>query len=178
LIYTAIIACEVGFWVVLAAGLITRYGLRQPGLGAVLLALVPLVDLALLLFSVLDLRRGGQASTGHGLAAVYLGVTVAYGHQIIRWADGWFAHRFAGAPRPAGPPKRGPAHARRERAQWLRHLLAWAIGSLLLLGGIAYVGDLERTQALVGIASTWTLVLAIDFFISFSYTLFPRRESA
>jgi hypothetical protein len=176
--YTAIIACEVGFWVVLLAGLTTRYGLRWPRTGALLLALVPLVDLALLTFSVLDLRRGGQASTGHGLAAVYIGVTVAYGHQIVRWADGWFAHRFAGAPRPPKPPRRGPAHASHERAQWLRHLLAWTIGSLLLLGGIAYVGDPDRTQALLGIATTWTLVLAIDFLISFSYTLFPRREGA
>jgi hypothetical protein len=177
-IYTAIIACEIGFWVVLLAGLVTRYGLRRPRLGAVLLACVPLVDLALLVFSVVDLRRGGQAGTGHGLAAVYLGVTVAYGHRMVRWADGWFAHRFAGGPRPAKPPRRGPAHARHERAQWLRHLLAWALGCALLLAGTAYVGDPGRSQALLGVAGIWTLVLAIDFLISFSYTLFPRRSRA
>jgi hypothetical protein len=36
------------------------------------------------------------------------------------------------------------------------------------------VGDLDRTQALVSTAALWTLVLAIDFAISFSYTLWPR----
>jgi hypothetical protein len=177
-IYAAIIACEVGFWVVLLAGLVTRYGLRRPRIGAVLLACVPLVDLALLVFSIVDLRRGGHAGTGHGLAAVYLGVTVAYGHRVVRWADGWFAYRFAGAPRPAKPPRGGPAHARHERAQWLRHLLAWALGCALLGAGIGYVGDLARTQALLRIAGGWTFVLAIDFLIAFSYTLFPRRSRA
>jgi hypothetical protein len=178
MIYAAIVACEVGFWVVLLAGLATRYGLRRPRLGGALLACVPLVDLALLIFSAVDLRRGGPAGTGHGLAAVYLGVTVAYGHRMVRWADGWFAHRYAGAPRPPRAPRAGASHAHREREGWRRHLLAWAVGCALLLAGVASVGDLERTQALLGIAAGWTVVLGIDFLISFSYTLFPRRSRA
>ena len=53
MIIAAIVACEVGFWVVLAAGLLARYALRLPRLGGFLLLCVPLVDLALL-----GLRRG------------------------------------------------------------------------------------------------------------------------
>jgi hypothetical protein len=37
------------------------------------------------------------------------------------------------------------------------------------------VGDLDRTRTLLNTAILWTFVLAIDFLISFSYTLWPRR---
>jgi hypothetical protein len=82
--------------------------------------------------------------------------------------------RFAGGAAPQKPPRTGRAHAARERREWLRHLLAWATGTALLGLGILVVGDLDRTQALAGMAALWTLILAIDFVISFSYTLFPR----
>lgn len=176
MIYAIIVACEVGFWVVLMAGLAARYGLRMPRLGGALLVCVPLVDLVLLVATVLDLRGGGQASIAHGLAAVYLGVSVAWGHSMVRWADARFAHRFAGGPPPSRPPAAGVEHARYQRGQWARHLLAWAVGCALLLGGIALVGDPDRSGELMAVVQTWTLVLAVDFFWSISYTLWPRKE--
>lgn len=179
MIYAVIVACEVGFWVVLVAGLIVRYVLGWPRVGAALLICVPLVDLVLLVTSALDLRYGGgEANFAHGLAAIYLGVSVAWGHSMVRWADVRFAHRFAGGPPPVPPSKTGPEHARRERRQWGRHLLAWAVGCTLLLGGVALVGDADRAQALTGIAGGWTLVLLIDFLWSFSYILWPRKEKS
>ena len=178
MIYAVIVACEVGFWVVLLAGLIARYVWRRSRLGAALLVCVPLVDLVLLVASALDLRYGrGEADVAHGLAAVYLGVSVAWGHSMVRWADARFAHRFAGGPSPPRPPKTGREHARHERRQWGRHLLAWAVGCALLLGGVALVGEPARTGALTGIARGWTLVLAVDFLWSFSYILWPRKKS-
>ena len=177
MIYGLIVASEVGFWVVLLAGLTARYLLRRPRLGAALLVCVPLVDLVLLVSSALDLRfGGGEADFAHGLAAIYLGVSVAWGHSMVRWADARFAHRFAGGPQPPRPPRTGPEHARRERRQWARHLLAWAVGCALLLGGVALVGDPDRTGALVYIAQGWTIVLGVDFLRSFSYTLWPRKK--
>lgn len=179
MIYAVIVACEVGFWVVLFAGLIFRYLLRQPMVGAALLICVPLVDLVLLVTSALDLRYGGgKADLAHGLAAIYLGVSVAWGHSMVRWADARFAYRFAGGPPPARPPRTGTEHARRERRQWGRHLLAWAVGCTLLLGGVALVGDAGRAQALIGIARGWTLVLFIDFLWSLSYTFWPRKAKS
>ena len=175
MIYAVIVACEVGFWVVLLAGLAVRYGLRWPRLGGALLVCVPLVDLVLLVATVLDLRHGGVASTAHGLAAIYLGVSVAWGHSMVRWADVRFAHRFAGGPPPSRPPAGGIEHARHQRGQWVRHLLAWAVGCALLLGGVALVGDPNRSGALLGIVQGWTLVLVVDFLWSMSYTLWPRK---
>jgi hypothetical protein len=37
------------------------------------------------------------------------------------------------------------------------------------------VGDLDRTAALVNVVVLWTLVVAIDFAISFSYSVWPRQ---
>ena len=93
-----IVACEIGFWVVLGAGLLARYALRMRRLGAVLLFCTPLVDVVLLVATVFDLRAGGEATSVHGLAAIYLGVSVAFGHSMLRWADQRVAHRFAGGP--------------------------------------------------------------------------------
>jgi hypothetical protein len=172
-----IVACEVGFWVLLLAGLAVRYLLRMRRAGAVVLTCVPLVDLALLIATVAHLRSGAPAQLADGLAAVYLGVSVAYGQQILRWTDARFAYRFAGGPPPVRPPKTGPEHARRERHGWYRHLLAFGIGCVLILGGVALVGDASRAQALLGWIPRWAFVLVIDFMWSFSYTVWPRRVS-
>ena len=175
MIYSVIVGCEVGFWIFLLAGLACRYLLRRLRLGGALLICVPVVDLILLVASIIDLRQGGQASVADALAAIYLGVSVAWGHSTIRWADARFAHRFAGGPAPLRRPRYGPEQADHELRQWARHLLAWTVGCLLLLGGVALVGDTQRAATLVRVAGTWTIILAIDFLISFGYTLFPRR---
>ena len=188
MLYLVIIACEVAFWLLLLAGLALRYGLRLPRAGAAVLVLVPLVDLVLFVVTLIDLRRGGTADLAHGLAAVYLGVSVAFGHRMLRWADQRFSHRYAGGSLPDRPPKYGRQHARHERAGWYRHLVAWAIGCGLLLGGAVLVsgvdalaqllpevnGGPQPAEALLGITRTWTLVLLIDFVWSFSYTFWPR----
>ena len=173
-----LITAEPAFWGLLLAGLWSRYGLGRRRLGAVLLALTPAVDLVVLVASVADLRGGATASSLHGLAAVYIGVSVAFGPRIVAWANARFAHRFIGAPQPPRPAREGVEHARRERAGWYRHVLAYAIGAGLLLAAIALVADAERTEALLQMLRVWTLVLAIDFLVSFSYSLWPRRSPA
>ncbi|GAB2852174.1 hypothetical protein GCM10022221_59450 [Actinocorallia aurea] len=171
-----IVGAEIAFWVLLGLGLLVRYGLRRRRLGGVLLLGTPLVDLALLAATALDLKQGGQASAAHGLAALYLGFSVGFGHRIIRRMDEWAAHRWAGGPAPAPKPKTGRAHAAYERAQFGRHVLAWAVGCGLLLGAVQFVGDASRTGSLLHIATVWTVVLAVDALVSLSYTFSPRPE--
>ena len=43
-----IIGCEIGFWVVVFAGLAVRYGLRAPRASTIILRMVPVVDVVLL----------------------------------------------------------------------------------------------------------------------------------
>ena len=171
----AIIACEVGFWVLLVGGLAARYLLRARRLSTALLVSVPLVDVVLLAISVLDLRRGGEATVAHGLAAVYIGVSLAFGHQMIDWADQRFAHRFAGGPAPVRPPRSGRAHAARERRQWGRHLLAYVTAAAVLGLFTLLVGDVTKTAPLWVVMAPWGIGVVIDFVVSFSYTLSPRR---
>lgn len=165
--------CEVGFWVVLAAGLVLRYVVRLRRAGGVVLACVPLVDVALLAATAVQLRSGAAPTATDGLAAVYLGASIAFGPTMLRWADARFAHRFAGGPPPPMRAKSGPEHARRERRTWYRHLVAYAIGCVLLLAAAALAeGD---TGPLLGWIPRWGVIVAIDFLWSFSYTLHPRR---
>ncbi|MEU6752248.1 hypothetical protein ABZ914_39035 [Spirillospora sp. NPDC046719] len=170
-----IAACEIGFWVVLAAGLVARYPLRMRRTGAALLLGVPLVDLVLLAATVADLRGGATAGFAHGLAAAYLGYSVAFGHGMVRWADERFAHRFAGGPPPRRKPRYGRARARYEWVEFGKAAVATGIGCALLLAMIALVGDPGRTAALTGWTARLGLVLAIWSLWPITHTLWPSK---
>ena len=145
-----IVACEVGFWCLLGAGLVARYVMRLPRTSAVLLAGAPVLDLVLLIASVLDLRAGGTAGAAHGLAAAYIGFSVGFGSTTLRWADQRFAHRFAGGPPPERPPRYGQPRARYEWQLWARALLGWTVACGLLALTTVAVGDAGRTAHLAG----------------------------
>ncbi|WP_446429461.1 hypothetical protein [Leucobacter sp. 1207-22] len=159
LIVTGIIACEIGFWVVLGAGLFARYLLRAQRLSTVLLACVPLIDLALLSLIAWDLLANQEvADFAHGLGAIYLGFTVAFGRQIIARTDVIFAHRFADGPAPVKPPTRGVAAIRYEWQQWFRMVLCAVIASIVLGAMILLVADTSRTDELLSwIGRVWLI---------------------
>lgn len=171
-----IVACEIGFWVVLGAGLTARYLLRWRRVSKVLLICVPLVDVVLLVATVIDLRRGAEPEWGHGLAAIYIGFSVAFGHSMIRWADQRFAHRFAGGPPPQRPPKHGPARLRHEWVSFGRAVLGWLVAAALLGAGYLMVGDHDRAAPLL----EWAVRPAAPLLIWFIFwplweTLFPSK---
>lgn len=131
----ALIALLVGealFWALLASGLAARYLLRRPRLGAALLVSTVLVDLGVLATAVIDIRSGGAATFAHGLAAIYVGFSVAFGLVIVRWADVRAAHRWAGGPAPTPVPKQGPERARHEWDRFARWVVAALICSAVL----------------------------------------------
>lgn len=147
-LYIAIVACEAAFWLLLASGLAARYLSQRRRLSTALLASVPLIDIVLLALTVLDLRRGATATFAHGLAAAYVGFTVAFGPIVIRWADERFAHHFAGGPAPSKAPELGWASVWYELKLWGRCILAVALTYALLIGLVAMVNDPERTAPL------------------------------
>ncbi|WP_165986129.1 hypothetical protein [Streptomyces sp. YIM 98790] len=172
-----IAAAEAGFWVVLAAGLAVRYLLRSERASRVLLYSLPLIDILLLAATAIDLRRGAEPSGEHGLAALYLGFTVAYGHTVIAWADARFAHRFAGGPPPPRPPEYGAARARYEGRLWLLTLGAVAMSLLVLEGLIRFAAEPAGggAEVLRGWQVRALTVLAVHGVIALSYALFPKR---
>jgi hypothetical protein len=175
MVVTLVIICEVGFWVLLAAGLALRYPARMPRTGAAVLLMEPLLELILLVVTAIDLKNGAAADWKHGLAAVYIGYTVAYGHYTIKWVDGHFAHRFAGGPPPVGPPRYGMARARHEGLLWLRTLLMAAVAAGLLQIAIWYVGDGGSTDSLRGWQTTAGRILAIHGVIALTYLIWPKK---
>ncbi|MEV4142402.1 hypothetical protein AB0J40_01975 [Amycolatopsis sp. NPDC049691] len=159
-------AGEIGFWVLIAAGLTVRYVLRARRASVLLLAMVPLIDVVVLVATALDLAGGAKANFTHGLAAVYLGFSVVFGPGMVRWADARFAHRFAvgfrgvpggEAPGPgrspgchSGPPpkRQGREKARHEWREFGKCLLACGLAAVALLAAIFAIGTPEQVAPL------------------------------
>jgi hypothetical protein len=141
-----IVAGEIGFWVLIAAGLAVRYVLRARRASAVVLAMVPLIDVVVLVATVVDLAGGAKANFTHGLAAVYLGFSVVLGPGLVRWADAWFAQRFAHGPAP--PKRQGRAKRRHEWREFAKCLLACGIAAVALLAAIFAIGTPEQVAPL------------------------------
>lgn len=169
-----IVACEVAFWVLLAAGLAFRYVFRMPRLGLALLLCEPLLEVVLFAVTAIDLKNGAEPDWRHGLAAVYIGFTVGLGHSTVRWADARIAHRFAGGPPPARPPKYGRARAVHEWKVAGRWTLAALVAVALLQAAAWYVGGDGDTDSLRAWQLRMLMVIGVNLVIAGSYTLFPK----
>ncbi|MFC9160267.1 hypothetical protein ACFTZ8_05395 [Streptomyces fungicidicus] len=178
MIVALIAACEIGFWVLLAAGLACRYLLRMPRTGLALLLCEPLLEVVLLVVTALDLKNGAEPNWTHGLAALYIGYTVGHGHRTVKWLDGHAAHRLAGAPRPAGPPRYGMARARHETKVWLGTLTGAAVATVLLQLAIWYVGDPGRTTSLEDWRFTAWRVTGVHGLVALAYWIWPKKAPA
>ncbi|MFH8799860.1 hypothetical protein ACH4F6_09745 [Streptomyces sp. NPDC017936] len=173
-----IAACEIGFWVLLALGLAVRYLLGWRRTSVVLLLCEPVLELVLFAATAVDLENGAEPGWEHGLAALYIGYTVAFGHYTIRWLDGHAAHRLGGAPPPPKPPRHGRARARHEARLWLRSVYGGAVALALLQLAVWYVGgsgDVSSLRAFQGVALR---AVGIHGLIALSYTVWPRKAPA
>ncbi|MBE4907251.1 hypothetical protein IMZ08_04150 [Bacillus luteolus] len=170
-----IILAEICFWIFILAGLVTRYILKKEKLSIWLLGSTPLIDLLLLVFTVIDLKSGGQATFVHALAAIYIGVSIAFGKQMITWADRQFKYYVLKIDERPGK-LYGVERGKKEIEGFFRHVLAYLIGAALLMGMHYLARNSTDTEALLGTLRTWSVVLGIDFLISFSYYLFPNSK--
>lgn len=141
MLYALIVACEIGFWVILLIALVVRYVLRKDLWSRALLLCLPLIDVAILVFTALDLRRGAATTFAHGLAAAYVGFTVCFGGLAVRWADVHFAYRFAAGPVPEKAPSRGWGAVRYDLKLWARCVLACVMTMVLVEALLKLVGD-------------------------------------
>ena len=173
-----IICCEIGFWVVLFLGLTCRYILNRKTLSSILLISVPLIDVVLLAATVIDLDRGATATLVHGLAAAYIGFSIAFGHSSIKWVDRWFAHKFAEGTPLGKPPEHGWALARYELEWWLKFVLAVVVTQGLVWLAISYIDDPVRSEALnIWLTLPWITVALWFVFGPLWVMLFNRKPT-
>lgn len=171
-----IVVSEIGFWVVIALGLFTRYILKKKKMGLFFLALTPVIDLILLVATSVDLYHGAAATKVHGIAAVYIGISIAFGKSMIGWADTRFQYYVM--KQGSKPVKRfGIDYAKHYFKSWGQHVLAFIIGVGVLFALIYLTNDSTRTEALTGFIKLWTLVLGIDFLYAISNFIWPKRAN-
>ncbi|MFI6051621.1 hypothetical protein ACIBCO_16225 [Streptomyces violascens] len=175
MIVTLIIACEVGFWVLLGVGLALRYLVKMPRTSVAVLLCEPLLEVVLLVVTAVDLKNGAQPDWKHGLAAVYIGFSAGMGHYMVTRADAWVAYRFAGGPKPAKAPKGGSARTAYEWKMAGRFTVASLIAIALLQAAIWYVGGDGSTDSLRMWQQKMLWVIGINVIIALSYTLFPKK---
>lgn len=174
MILGVIIGCEIGFWLAVLSGLAARYLMGSRRTGAALLLCAPLIDVVLLVVVTVHLTSGAMASWHHGLAALYIGFSVTYGHRMIAWADTRFARRFAGGSRPAKL-----SGAQYTKQCWADVLLT--SGAAIIAAGILvaitwWVGDPSRTGALSGWFGILAAIVAIELIWAVSYSIWPRSK--
>jgi hypothetical protein len=169
MLYAVIVAAEIAFWSLLIGGLLVRYALDRPRVGAALLVGAGSTSAVLLAAAAIDLAGGATAEASHVIAALVVAYTVVYAKHHVAAADRFVLRRLGrDVPERPRPPK-----ARRERDGWYRHARMWAVGVVLLGAGYLIADD---GDALAAAAALWTVILAIDFLVSFSYSLRPARR--
>ncbi|MBY0594993.1 hypothetical protein [Bacillus bingmayongensis] len=171
----SIIGAEVGFWLFIILGLVSRYLFNQKKLGMFLLALVPVIDLILLSVTAVDLYNGGTATQAHALAAVYLGVSLVFGKSMMHWADKKFLYHIK---KEGAKPERkiGYEYACHSLKGSCKHLLAYAIGVGILFGLMYLANDPEQVAPFYSTLIIWTVVLISDFIFTISYFIWPRKK--
>lgn len=175
-IVAVIVGCEIALWVVLFLGLAVRYLLRLKRTSSVILALIPLIDVVLLVAVAIDMSRGAELGWVHIAAAYYLGVSVAFGPALVRYVDVRFAHRFAGGPPPQPKPRYGAAKHRALWQEWYRVVAAAAIASAVSLALILFFAD-PRGQEMLwwSIGRAWFIV---GLWFVFGPMVKPKPEPA
>ena len=156
-----IVGCEVGFWVVVFGALAVRYLLHRQRASIIVLALLPLLDVVLLGAVAVDLQRGSEVETVHRLAGIYLGVTVAFAHPLIRWADVRFAHWFADGPPPLARQSKGRNAFRHEVEMFGRWICAAAVSIAAVLLLAWTVADGDQARALYGVFPTLGVITVV-----------------
>ncbi len=170
-----IVACEISFWIFIIAGLIARYIFNRKTAGLFLLAMIPIVDLVLIVVTSIDIYRGAEITLAHSIAPIYLAVSLVYGKTMINWAD----ERFLYYVKQEGPkPIRriGMDFAKHSMKGSLQHVLAYIIGGTLLLFMIFYIGDSSKTEILWATLRLWGIIVLIDNAISITYFIWPRKK--
>lgn len=131
-IFLAIIIGEIAFWVFLLAGLLLRYKWGVKNVSLIFLALTPIIDVFILVFTFIDLYNGTKPHFFHGMSAAYIGFSLIYGPGTIRRVDKWAAYKWSNGTRPVKTILKGNAEIKYQWKQFYRFVICMAIVSGLI----------------------------------------------
>ncbi|WP_159885767.1 hypothetical protein [Paenibacillus puerhi] len=194
-----LILAEAVFWISLLIAITMRYWFDKPkaALAAIMLTLIN--ELWILFLAILDLKQTGQLSVFQIVIVILIVYTLVLGKRDLKKVDR-FIHRkvarFKGreVPEHLQEVKYGMAKAKEELKGFGLHVLLFlsvhAVFYLLLyfvnrelhpVPPGAWVPWLKEQfhqhQTLVQVNKIWSVLLVLDAVISFSYLLFPKKES-
>lgn len=135
MILGAIALLEVLFWVFLVLGLLIRYALGWQKVSITLLILTPLTDFVQLILAFFDIANGSNPNFLHGMAAFYIGFSIAGGQQVVRSLDVYFDRRFNKGQKypPVTTNKSNLDKLSEARHEWRRAALAGVIALAIML---------------------------------------------
>lgn len=194
---------EVIFWVSTLSFLIVRYWFNLNRLSIAFFVLFIVNDLWIATMGYFDYMRTGEFSAYQIIILIVIAYAFLYGKSDSQKLDIFIQRKVAkwrGLPEPeiaSIKPLYGIEHAKQERKNLYGHLLIFSAVQVLfffMFGLSDAVPTIQldtlfqewydqketdlfyKNDTANNITRIWALILAIDFVISMSYTIFPKKE--
>lgn len=198
-----LILAEVIFWVSTLSFLIVRYWFNLKRLSIAFFVLFIVNDLWIATMGYFDYMSTGEFSAYQIIILIVIAYAFLYGKSDFQKLDIFIQRKVAkwrGLPKTelaSIKPLYGKEHAKQERKNIYGHLLLFSAVQVLFffMFGLSDAVSTIQADTLIedwydqketelfykndtanNITRIWALILAIDFVISMSYTIFPKKE--
>ncbi|MEK5080086.1 hypothetical protein MKX73_14245 [Solibacillus sp. FSL W7-1436] len=199
-----LITAEVVFWVCAIAFLLLRYWFQLNKLSLLVFIIFILNDLWIALLAYFDYQRTGEFSIYQIIIVIVIVYAMTFGKSDFKKLDAfikrWVANK-RGEPidKSLQPVKLyGKAYAIQEWKQFALHFVVFIIVHIGFAIGVGFSDSLQQiplsdffgmwfddesgnfpfdNEGINKFSQVWLIILAIDFVITLSYTLFPKKKS-
>ena len=199
-----LITAEVVFWVCAIAFLLLRYWFQLKKLSLFVLIIFIVNDLWIALLAYFDYQRTGEFSIYQIIIVIIIVYAMTFGKSDFKKLDAfikrWVAKKRGEPINESLHPVKlyGKAYALKEWKQFAGHFVVFVLVHIGFAIGVGFSDSLQQTPLndLFGMwfddengkfpfnnegfnkfSQVWLLILAIDFVITLSYTLFPKKKS-
>ncbi|MFS0875031.1 hypothetical protein [Solibacillus isronensis] len=199
-----LITAEVVFWVCAIAFLLLRYWFQLKKLSLVVFVIFIVNDLWIALLAYFDYQRTGEFSIYQIIIVIIIVYAMTFGKSDFKKLDAfikrWVAKRRGEPIDESIQPVKlyGKAYALQEWKQFAGHFVVFVLVHIGFAIAVGFSDSLQQTplnelfgtwfdgeksnfpfdnEGINKFSHVWLLILAIDFVITLSYTLFPKKKS-
>ncbi|MDR7071408.1 hypothetical protein [Fictibacillus barbaricus] len=200
-----LILAETVFWISTLSFLVVRYWFNLKILSTVFFLLFVLNDLWIATMGYFDFMRTGEFSSYQFIILIVIVYALTYGRGDFQKLDGFIQRKVAkwrGLTLPETKQKKrlyGFEHAKQERKNMYRHIILFFAVQLLFFFTFGFSNAVWNIQMDTlfhdwydqvetdlfykniianNITRLWALILTIDIVVSFSYTLFLKKDKS